>query len=67
MPAWLSSVNSHHGHFQGVGVKGANFPVAADVVDELDHAMQPENTRYDQHKNHKGIVSDSGGSKNISS
>ena len=49
---------SHHGHFEAFGVEGSDFPVAADIVDELHQSVQPEHPRDDQHKDHKRVVTD---------
>lgn len=39
---------SHHGDAQSMQVEGVDLPVAANVIDELDKPVDPEDTSDDQ-------------------
>lgn len=39
---------SHHGDAQSMQIEGVDLPVAANVIDELDKPVDPEDTSNDQ-------------------
>lgn len=55
---------SHHGDAQSMQVEGVDLPVAANVIDELDKPVDPEDTSDDQNGNERAIFLNPGGVKN---
>lgn len=49
---------THHWHLEGIDIKRSDFPVTADIVDELDQTMKPKHSRNDQDENHENIFLD---------
>lgn len=54
---------SHHGDAQSMQVEGVDLPVAANVIDELDKPVDPEDTSDDQDGDEGAIFLNSDGGK----
>lgn len=54
---------SHHGDAEGVQVEGVDLPVAANVIDELDEPVDPEDGGDDQDGDEGAIFLNPGGEK----
>lgn len=54
---------SHHGDAQSMQVEGVDLPVAANVIDELDKPVDPEDTSDDQNGDERAIFLNPGGVK----
>lgn len=54
---------SHHGDAQSMQVEGVDLPVAANVIDELDEPVNPEDTSNDEDGDKGAIFLNPGGEK----
>lgn len=54
---------SHHGDAQSMQVEGVDLPVAANIIDELDKPVDPEDTSDDQDGDEGAIFLNPGGEK----
>lgn len=55
---------AHHGDAQSMQVEGVDLPVAANVIDELDKPVDPEDTSDDQNGDERAIFLNPGGVNN---
>lgn len=49
------STAAYHGNLESVDVKRVDFPIAANVVDEFNQPMDPEDPRNHQDRDEKAI------------